>query len=258
VLFLAGLMVAPPLIAALAPSSRLGRPTVLTSLLLIGLTVTAGVAYKAPAYTSDAPLRRTMRAVQIGDAATATWEVGSTEPGLDLGPDAPPGWSPSPSVRDPLIEALPQPFVFRTSGPGIGVAPVQVTQAALQPVGGGLELTLALTPREPGLTVTFALPPGVVPARHNLPGVVRNRSWRATFTGVPADGVLFRAAFDTTDPARVGQPVLIVASPRVPGGSGWQSLPGWLPQERAVWNAEVTWLLPGLPPPAAAASPALR
>jgi hypothetical protein len=258
VLFIAGLVVAPPLIAAFAPGTRLLRPSILTSLLLIGVVVTAGMAYRSPAYTSDAPLRRAVRVVQVGAAATAEWEVGSTEPGLDLGPGAPPGWTTSPTVRDPVLGPLRHPFVFRTTGPGIGAAPVQVTQASLQPVAGGVDLSIAVTPRAPGLTVSLALPPDVVPARHNLPGVIRNRSWIATFVAVPPEGVLFKASFDKADAGRLGQPLLLVTSPRLPGGSGWQSLPVWLPQDRAVWSAGATWVLANLLPPAAPAADALR
>ena len=92
-------------------------------------------------------------------------------------------------------------------------------------------------------------------ARHNLPGVVRLGSWTATFVAVPADGVLFRAAFNTTDGAKVGQPLVLVASARLPGGEGWQSLPAWLPQERTVWTAAATWALPA---PVIAPVPPLR
>ena len=46
---------------------------------------TFGAAYAAPAYTQEQPLRRYVRALQDGDAPTATWEVASVEPGLDLG-----------------------------------------------------------------------------------------------------------------------------------------------------------------------------
>ena len=64
------------------------------------------------------------------------------------------------------------------------------------------------------------------------------------FTAIPADGVLFRAAFSATDQGRVGQPLILVASARLPGGAGWQSLPTWLPQERTVWSAAATWAVP--------------
>jgi hypothetical protein len=192
----------------------------------------------------DAPLRRTVRVLQIPDRP-AIWDVGSTEPGLDLAPGAFEGWAPAsaPPFGSMPWGQLPDPFVFRAFGPALGPAPAQVTQATLQAVAGGLELLVAVVPREPGLTVSFVLPPGVIPTRHNLPGVVRLGSWTATFVAVPADGVLFRAAFNTADADRVGQPLILVASSRLPGGEGWQSLPAWLPQERTVWTAAATWAL---------------
>lgn len=126
----------------------------------------------------------------------------------------------------------------------MGPPPLQVAGATLEPVAAGLELSIAVTPREPGLTVAFLLPPGVTPARHNLPGVVRGGSWTATYIAVPDTGVVFRASFNTSDPAAVGRPLLVVSSARLPGGEGWQSLPAWLPQERAVWTATAAWAVP--------------
>jgi Peptidase family M28 len=245
VVLLVGVMLAPPLLGAIAPTRRLLRPSLLTSLALIALTVTAALAYRAPAYTSEAPLRRTVRVLQTPEAPSV-WEVGSIEPGLDLATGAPGGWE---RVSNAAPGGVPwgrlrTPFVFRTSAPAIGPAPLRVTQASLQPVAGGLELLISVVPREPGLTVSFVLPAGVIPARHNLPGLVRAGSWTATYIAVPPDGVLFRAAFNTADPSRVGIPLVLVSTPRIPGGDGWQSLPSWLPQERTVWSATATWALP--------------
>jgi hypothetical protein len=245
VIFMAGLMLVPPFVGGFVASGRLIGPSLVTTVALFGLAVTAGFAYRAPAYTADAPLRRVVRVLQIPDAQ-AIWEVGSTEPGLDLAPGAVGGWTPAVAAASRGVPwgRLPHPFVFRASGPPIGPAPAQVTQATLQPVAGGLELLVAVVPQEPGLTVSFVLPPGVTPTRQNLPGVVRLGSWTAAFVGVPADGVLFRAAFNTTDAAGIGSPLVLVASSRLPGGEGWQSLPAWLPQEWTVWTATATWALP--------------
>ena len=55
--------------------------------------IAAGLAYSAPAYTSEQPLRRYVRALQEADGTSAVWEVGSIEPGLDLAIGAPDGWS---------------------------------------------------------------------------------------------------------------------------------------------------------------------
>jgi hypothetical protein len=45
-------------------------------------------------------------------------------------------------------------------------------------------------------------------------------------------------------------------SHRFPGGTGWQSLPSWLPQEHAVWTMTLSWVLE--PPPTIAPVPPLR
>ena len=47
-----------------------------------------------------------------------------------------------------------------------------------------------------------------------------------------------------------------IVSERFPGGDGWQGLPSWLPQDRAVWNLSVAWVLE--PPAAVAPVPPLR
>ena len=163
-----------------------------------------------------------------------------------MAPGAPAGWLPVTTAVTPggiPWGRLASPFVFRTTGGTLGEAPARVTQASLQPVEGGVELLISVVPREPGLTVTFVLPPGIVPSRHNLPGLERSGTWSASYVAVPSDGILFRAAFATTDAARIGQPMVLVTSSRLPGGEGWQSLPSWLPQEHAVWTATATWAL---------------
>ncbi len=251
VVSLAAMMLVPPLVGAFLAAGRLLRPSLISSGALIVAAVSAGAAYRAPAYTADAPLRRTVRVLQ-SPAAPAVWEVGSTEPGLDLGPGGPEDWSPpsGPPGGDVPWRGLPHPFVFRASGPSLGPAPAEVTRATLEPVPGGLEMHLSVMPRAPGLTVAFLLPRGVTPVRHNLPGVVRSGWWTATFVAVPAEGVLFRAAFNTTERARIGRPLVLVTSDRLPGGEGWQSLPKWLPQERTAWSASATWALPAAFAPA--------
>ena len=105
----AGLMIVPPLVATVTPTRPLLRPAIGTGAGLFAIAVTAGLAYMAPAYTNEEPLRRVARAFQDGDGA-ALWEVGSVEPGLDLGEGAPPGWRPA---RDspPTLSARSRPGV---------------------------------------------------------------------------------------------------------------------------------------------------
>jgi Peptidase family M28 len=250
-LSVAGLMIVPPLIASVTASRPLLRPSVVSTLCLLTIAVSGALVYMAPAYTAEQPLRRHVRALQQTAEGPAIWEVASLEPGLDLGPGAPGGWTRQFPESDPATSGwgnLRHPFVFRTTGPSLGPAPVVIGSVTLQPLAGGSELSVAVVPQEPGLSVAFVLPAGVVPARHNLPGVPRQGRWTATYIAPPADGVVFRASFRTEDAARLNEVVVAASSARFPGGQGWQSLPAWLPQDRTVWSAAATWLVPVVAP----------
>jgi hypothetical protein len=254
----AGLMIVPPLVAAIGASRPILRPSVLTVACLLAVAVAAGLAYAAPAYTHDQPLRRYVRALQEPGAATATWEVASTEPGLDLGDGAPPGWTPRSDVPAAGVPwgRLPQPFVFRAAGPSLGPAPVDIGGFTVKAVEGGTELSLTVVPRAPGLALAFVLPEGVVPARSSLPGALRLGRWTATYLAAPPEGIAWRASFRTATPERLREVRVAVTDFGFPGGKGWQRLPDWLPQERAVWAATATWVVP--PPAALEPVPPLR
>jgi hypothetical protein len=245
VMAVAGLMVVPPLIAATAAPRPLLRPTLATAVCLLAVAITAGLAYVAPAYTFDQPLRRHVRAVQDSPESPAVWEVASVEPGLDLGDGAPGGWGAATSPLQPGVpwRPLPHPFVFRTTGPSLGPPPVAVSGFAIEPVQAGSELTVTVVPREPGLTLSFILPAGVAPARSSLPGVLRLGRWTATYIAPPPEGILFRASVGSGDPARLAGIRIVVTSQRFPDGEGWQRLPPWLPQEHAVWSADAIWVV---------------
>jgi hypothetical protein len=73
---------------------------------------------------------------------------------------------------------------------------------------------------------------------------------------IPAEGITWRASFARGKEALLPATRAKLMSSRYPGGEGWQSLPPWLPQERAVWNMTVTWILE--PPAAIAPVPPLR
>jgi hypothetical protein len=140
------------------------------------------------------------------------------------------------------------PFVFRSTGPGLGPAPVAVAGYTVNPLADGVELSVSVVPREPGVAVSFVLPAGLTPARSNLPGVVRRGRWTATFVAPPPEGVAFRASFGPAQAAQI-RDVRVAARLRwFPSGGGPQRLPAWLPQDRAVWSAAATWVLPAEPP----------
>jgi hypothetical protein len=65
---------------------------------------------------------------------------------------------------------------------------------------------------------------------------------------VPPAGVTWRASFKPGLEPRLLDTRAVVMSSRFPGGDGWQSLPGWLPQQNTVWDLDVAWMLPATPP----------
>ena len=247
----AGLMIAPALFAATAAPKALLRPSLATALALAGVAAAVLWAWMAPAYTYEQPLRRYVRALQHPGAATAAWRVGSLEPGLDLGIGAPSGWTTAEPGADTMgWLSLAQPFLFTADGPPLGPAPAVVTAFNLTPAGAGTALTLSIVPREQALSVSFVLPAGITPARSNFPGVTRLGRWTATFAAVPAEGIAWQAAFSAATAEQLRGSRLVVRTSGLPGAAGWQRLPGWLPQERMVWNAGFTWMLdPSAPPP---------
>lgn len=257
VVAVAAAVMLPPLIALIARTKPLVRPALGTAIGLLAVAITASLAYIAPAYTDEQPLRRTARAVQEADGP-AIWDVGSVEPGIDLGEGAPGGWQPAsagPNVSAPF-RRLPQPFVFQATGPTLGRAPISIAALTLEPVQAGSELALTVVPHSPGLVVSFVLPEGVEPARSNLPGVPRLGRWTATYIAPSTDGLLFRASFGRIEPDRLRDLRVVVTATGPGDGSGWRP-PAWLPQARTAWTAEANWIVTPFAMPIAPV-PALR
>ena len=246
----AGVVLVPPFVAIVAARRPLLRPTFVTALCLLAVAVTAVVAYRAPAYTAEEPLRRTVRALQERDDGPAIYEVGSTEPGLDLGSGAPTGWV---RATTPVQASVPwgqlsHPFTFRTTGPSLGPPPARITGYRVQRVEAGHQIELSVVPGEPGVALSFVLPEGMTPARSNLPGTMRGNRWVAVYIAPPPDGVAFHASFPDADATRLQDIRVLVTAWRFPAASGWQRLPPWLPEERTVWQASAAWLLPAPAP----------
>jgi hypothetical protein len=248
---LAGLMVAPPFIAATAAARPLLRPSLVTALLLILVVVATGLAYTAPAYTQEQPLRRYARVMQEAGAHSSTWEVASIEPGLDLANHAPMGWTLERGMPPGTVPWGPygMPFVFRSAQPSIGPPPADIAGFTIAPVEAGHELTVSVVPHRPALTIAFLLPEGVTPARSNLPGVRRLNRWTATFRAAPPEGVLLQASFGEASPEQLRDVRVVVTEGGVPGGVGWQRLPDWLPLERTTWSVTSSWSIPAADPP---------
>jgi Peptidase family M28 len=239
VILLAAIMVAPPLIAAVATPRPLPQPSLLTTMLLLAIAVTGGFAYAAPAYTFEQPLRRQVRALQDAGSPTATWEIGSVEPGLDLAAGAPAGWTRQSAAAKASVPwgRLPHPFVFRTVGPGLGAAPVDVAGFTVAPAADGFDVSATVIPRRSGLAVSFVLPGGLTPERSSIPGAIRLGQWTAAFIAPPPDGIAWHARFTRIDPVRLRDIRIVVTE------SG-QDLAAWLPRDRTVWAASATWVVP--------------
>ncbi len=239
----AGVMLLPPLVATITKTRPFVRPSLETALCLFAVAATAGYAYVAPGYTDEEPLRRAARAVQEGDGP-ATWDVGSVEPGLDLGEGTPPGWMPvaSPPTAAVPFRRFPQPFVFRTTGPSLGPAPITIASLTVEPIEAGTELAVTVMPHHPGLAVSFVLPEGLAPARSNLPGILRFDRWTATYRAPTPEGLVFRASFGRIDAGRLRELRVVATALGPADGSGWQP-PHWLPQSRTAWTAEASWVV---------------
>jgi len=251
VIAVAGLMIAPALFAAVVRQQRLVRPSLATGLVLAAVALTWLFAWLAPAYTYEQPLRRYARAIQEPGASESIWKVGSLEPGLDLGPGAPGGWTPG----DRDVQSIPwgrlaQPFVFSTTAPPLPPSPASVTGFATAPLGSGSSVTISVVPKEAALSVSFVLPAGITPTSSNFPGVVRLGRWTATFYAPPPEGIAWEASFASETPDALKATRVAITSSGLPGAPGWQRIPVWLPQERMVWNGWFTWVLdPSAPPP---------
>jgi Peptidase family M28 len=239
----AGLMLMPPLVAALARTERLRFPKLATAACLLAVAATAKYAHMAPAYTNEEPLRRVARAVQEGEGP-AIWDVGSVEPGVDLGEGAPSGWMPAAAAPTAPVPfgRLPHPFVFRATGPSLGPPPITIAALAVEPVEAGIELAVTVTPRSPGLAVSFVLPDGLEPARSNFRGVQRLGRWTSTYLAPTPDGLTFRASFGKIAADRLRDFRVVATALGPADGSGWQP-PAWLPQSRTAWTAEASWIV---------------
>ena len=139
----AGVMVIPPFIAAAIAARPVATAIVRHRFVPVVDRGDGWLAATAPAYTYDRPLRRHVRALQEADGTAATWEVASIEPGLDLAHGSAGRMEPQSMAAPASIPwgRLAPPFVFRTTGPSLGPAPVDIAGFTVTPVQAGVELT---------------------------------------------------------------------------------------------------------------------
>jgi Peptidase family M28 len=211
----------------------------LTPALLLALSLAFAACYLAEAYTFDRPLQRVVQYVADHSTGRAAWEVAGVEPGLDLdlARGAPAGWTAAqgPPPTGLARASLPYPFVFRAPG-RLEPPPVEaILQSA--PAVGDLQIEIAATTREPGVTVLFVLPRDLAPRRSSLPGTTRGAHWIAAYAGAPVGVVRFAATLRGTVEGRLGEIRVGAISRGLPGGQGWLRQPAWLGSLRTVWHS---------------------
>lgn len=191
----------------------------------------------APPYSDDRPQRHVVRYVGDVAAGIATWEIAGDEE-MHL-PDG--RWSNGAARLSSTVGHLGAPFVAHASAPAPGPLPFAVTGR----LSGGGETTVEVSavPAGPGWTVAFALPPGVVPLSTGMAIAQRQGRQVAVFESVPVEGVTFRGRFESSDATALASLQVVASGPGLPGAS-WPKLPGWLPQERDVWQARSYYVLP--------------
>ena len=257
-LLTAGMMIVPPAIALVAGFRGPAlRPSVTTAFLLTLIVVAVGLTYAAPAYTASHPLRRHVRLLQDAASGRVVWEVGGTEPGLDLEADAGArlNWFPAGRRTEAgsVIGRMRQPFVFEAAGTPVSV-PATIG-VVLSPQGATVDLEITVTAPESS-TVSFVLPAGMTPVEPSLAGRSRDGRWIADYVAPAADGVTFRARITSADVDRLGDASVVIQTAHLPGGSGWQGLPRWLPREHVVWDRRAAFVESLSPHVAAAAGSA--
>jgi hypothetical protein len=249
---MAGLFVAPPLLAALAGirvSGQFARRMNIAC--VVGLAVLIFVQGESRSYTSDRPMRRAARYIQDDVLHEAWWDVSSGEPTASLEGRGPEGavWhavdnGPPASVA---IAKATWPFAQRTPSPPL-VTPLPATVHSTLTDSDGSRTTFAVevVPGEP-LIARVVLPQGVTPLDSSLAGVVQAGRWSATYIAVPRTGLTVRMTVDRSAAAELSHALVVLTMPGLPGGEGPRRLPPWLPQETATWTARSIFVLPAGP-----------
>ncbi len=229
---------------------RIIPPGAVASLLALAVVASTWVIAVEPAYTAERPERRRLRYVQDMLQQKALWEAGTserTQTPVGTDPSAPRGWqadgqAPAVSMRLSRVSGIHR---YRTRATGLVAPPLDTLSTAVAGEGGADVLVEATAvPRLEGTGVAFVLPQGVQPADPSLQGVVRDGRWRATVMPAPRAGITLRLRLSAEDVARLADARIVAIVHGAPGGTGWQRLPSWLPQDAVVWSAESWFILP--------------
>ncbi len=251
VIGLSGVMLAPPLVAAVTGLRRVVSPPLVTAGVLLSLVASGVAAYRSPAYTNERPARRAARYIQDDTRSEAWWEVAGTERVLGLRTPGPVGemWQPvtTPPRTATSLGPLRPPFRFRTvTIPLVTTPPADVRATLSDDALGRTALEIVVAGREP-FAARVVLPEGVVPAESTLAGRITDGRWTGMYVAPPPPGLNVKMTFDKLRPGALDNTVVVVTVTGLPGGTGRLRLPEWLPQERATWWARSQFILPVVP-----------
>ena len=171
-------------------------------------------------------------------APQSIWQVGSIEPGVDLDDGAPgTGRAAAADVETsvPWGAAARAVLFSRYGAAARRAAGADRRLRARTTSPAGIELAITVVPREPGVTVSFVLPDGVIPARSSLPGVrCGSGRWTAIYVAPPPEGVAFRASFTGVTAERLRETRVAVTSARLPAAAAGSASRAGCP--RTAWS----------------------
>jgi hypothetical protein len=248
---LGAVMIVPPLIAMASARAPMPQPNGVAGVIIGGaLMMTFAGVWMQAAYTRDRPERRSVRYVDDRVSGTTWWEIGSVESGLGLrSAEGPSGWRVADAGErvHPRAGALRQPVVHRadSSAPmGAPPATVEGRFAAVPGVAPTLDVRVVTT--EP-VWIRLELPPHVYPMSSSIEGRLNRDRWNATYVSPAATAFDWRLTFGGgVTASSLMETAVVLTTSGLPGGAGPMRLPGWLPLERATWQARSVYVLPVL------------
>jgi hypothetical protein len=250
-LLLGALMIVPPIVAIASGPRPLPTPNRAVAVAVGGaLVMTFAGAWMQAAYTRDRPERRSVRYVDDRLSGATWWEVAGLEPRLGLrSAEGPTGWRVAEASErvHPRVGALRQPFVHRADASApMGAPPATVEGRFVVATGAPPTLSVRVVTTEP-VWVRLVLPDGVLPMSASIAGRLSRNQWSATYVSPASTSLDWRLTFagDVTATA-LSETAVVLTTSGLPGGAGPMRLPGWLPVERATWQARSVYVLPVL------------
>jgi len=244
-----GLWVGPWIVAAMGGLARSGRSI---AWITAGLLLSTGAAWiwanRAPAYSEERPQYRSARYLYDTSTSLAIIEAGGSEtappPPVPQAGGSAAEWKlvtgePETSISVGRLGAA---FVHRAIVEPVD-APITVS-ASEHAEQDALSIEVFVVPSRPLFTVALVLPPGIIPTESSLPGSVSRGRWRMALAASQSTEVQFRFTVSRAQRASLNAVRVVATTTGLPGGSGWQGLPVWLPAKSDTWFARSTFIVP--------------